>query len=82
MRSSSITVHNPDTGESKTFGPEDELPAWATKAVKAGNPDALKDVDDPDEVPTPGPGQTEADDLIGGGDEGGEEAPAPEPDNK
>jgi hypothetical protein len=59
-----VTVHNPESGESATFGPNDDLPGWAEKIVKAGNPDVLKDAEEQDETPVPGPSQAEAD-LIG-----------------
>lgn len=60
MRSGYITVHHPETGESKTYGPEDELPDWAEEIIQEGNPQALLDDSDP---------STEESDLIGGGPE-------------
>lgn len=53
-----VTVHNLDNGESGTFGPGDELPAWAEEAIT--NPDVWEDV-------------TEEEDIIGGDEEEEEE---------
>jgi hypothetical protein len=63
-RQSYVTVHNPETGESQTFGPDDELPSWAEEIVKEGNPDAFASPAEEDQAPVPGPSQGE-DDLIG-----------------
>lgn len=53
MRNTYVTLHNPDTGESRTFAPEEKLPRWAQEALT--NPDVY---DAPREEP----------DLIGGVD--------------
>lgn len=71
MRANHITVTDQETGQSRTFGPNEDLPSWAEKIIQKGNPDALLEVpEDEDEAATPGSGLT-ADDLIGvpGGDE-------------
>ncbi len=72
-----VTVHNPETGESRTFGPDDDVPAWATKLITNEN---VYKTPDEDQAPVPGPGQGEAD-LIGDVDGGdaAELAPEPEP---
>ena len=70
MRSGHVTAHNLETGETKTFAPGDDLPDWAEKFIKEGNPDALQDAEEKDQAPVPGPSQGE--DLIGnpsGGDD-------------
>lgn len=33
MRNTYVTLHNPDTGESRTFAPEEKLPRWAQEAL-------------------------------------------------
>jgi hypothetical protein len=66
-----VTVTNTDTGESKTFSPDDDLPDWAAKIVKEGNSGVLETPDEEDQAPTPGPSQSVGDDLIG--DAGGSE---------
>lgn len=56
-----VTVHNLDTGESGTFGPDDELPSWAADLIT--NEDVYDDTEAED-APVPGPSQAEGD-LIG-----------------
>lgn len=41
-----VTVTNPETGETRTFSPEDELPDWAGDAIT--NPKVWDDYVDPD----------------------------------
>jgi hypothetical protein len=60
-RNTYVTVHNPETGESKTFAPDDELPDWASDAIT--NPD-VHDTEEKEQAPVPGPSQS-VDDLIG-----------------
>lgn len=40
----SVTVINPEDGQDYTFGPDDDLPAWAEKAIT--NPAAFESDDD------------------------------------
>lgn len=44
-----ITVTNPETGESKTFAPDEDLPDWAVEIIQDGNPDALLDSSEKDQ---------------------------------
>ncbi len=64
-RNTYVTAHNPETGESGTFGPDDDLPGWADKAIT--NKDVYETPKE-DQAPVPGPSQG-AEDLIGGGEE-------------
>lgn len=53
MRNTYVTIHNPETGESRTFAPDEDLPDWAQDGLT--NPDVY-------DVPAD-------DDLIGGGED-------------
>jgi hypothetical protein len=66
VRSTYVTVHNPETGESRTFAPDEDLPGWAEEIVREGNPDVLRDEGEEDSGrPVPGPSQNSVQDLIG-----------------
>lgn len=45
-----VTLDNPDTNETVSFGPDDEVPAWAQKAIT--NPSAWEEYDDKDDGET------------------------------
>jgi signal transduction histidine kinase len=50
-----VTFNNKDTGESRTFGPDDELPDWA--AEQAQDVHYAESEDDAADLPVAGPGQ-------------------------
>jgi len=60
-RTSYVTVHNLETGETRTLAPDDDLPDWADDKVMP-NPDIYEEAKE--QAPTPGPSQG-VEDLIG-----------------
>lgn len=50
-----VTYHNRESGESQTFGPDDELPDWAAEQVR---PEHLEGEPSVADLLVAGPGQT------------------------
>ena len=51
------TFHNTETGESQTFGPDDELPDWVDTSPEHVRLQGDEEPSDEEALPVPGPGQ-------------------------
>lgn len=50
-----VTFHNHESGDSQTFGPDDELPDWAAEQAR---PEHYENEPSDADLPVAGPGQT------------------------